>query len=192
MSAFTKKMISDTFLELCRKNPVNSISVTRLVKECGINRKTFYYYYTGIDALLSELVLTTVDRASDRRFTPDNWQDGYCAVLEEAQRNRRLVLDIFHSKYYVLVKESLSSYFYEIVGENVRQSYERLRNNPEEEIPKHILEPTRRFYANLLLSLTEQYLFDGMTEPPKQYTDYIYTFMHESMYPVFQRFLNLS
>lgn len=192
MSAFTKKMISDTFLKLCRKNSVDSISVTRLVNECGINRKTFYYYYTGIDALLSELILTAVRQASAGRFSPDNWQDGYQATLEEAQHHRKLVLDIYHSKYYLSVKDSLMNYFYEIVGENVRQSYERVSENATEEVPDRILEPTRRFYATLLVSLTEQYLVDGMKESPENYTKYIYTFMHESMYPVFRRLLNLS
>ena len=48
----TKKLISETLKGIMRKKPFSKITVSEIINECGINRKTFYYHFEDIFALL--------------------------------------------------------------------------------------------------------------------------------------------
>ena len=54
-SAETKELIKDTFLNLYQKNTIDKISVRKLCEITGINRSTFYSYYTDIYNLLEQI-----------------------------------------------------------------------------------------------------------------------------------------
>lgn len=47
-----KEMIALKFKEMLQKKSLSKISVSELVRQCGINRKTFYYHFEDIFALL--------------------------------------------------------------------------------------------------------------------------------------------
>lgn len=48
----TKKMLANTLLSLMKKKSLSKISISEIVKECQINRKTFYYHFQDIYELL--------------------------------------------------------------------------------------------------------------------------------------------
>ncbi|NFF79484.1 TetR family transcriptional regulator, partial [Clostridium sporogenes] len=52
---YTKKMIREVFIKMLNERPLNKITVKDIATACEINRNTFYYYYTDIYALLSEI-----------------------------------------------------------------------------------------------------------------------------------------
>ena len=52
----THGRIRQTFEELILSYPYSEVTVSMLVREIGINRKTFYLHYESLDALLDELV----------------------------------------------------------------------------------------------------------------------------------------
>ena len=51
MTNFTKKEIINTFVKLLNEKEFDKIKITEIVKECGINRNTFYYHYEDINDL---------------------------------------------------------------------------------------------------------------------------------------------
>ena len=61
MSAFTKRAIKSTFLELLNQKTLDKITVKDIVETCGINRNTFYYYYADIYDLLEQLFTVHTD-----------------------------------------------------------------------------------------------------------------------------------
>ena len=52
----THKRIRETFENLILVHPYHMITVSMLVQEVGINRKTFYLHFPSLDALVDELV----------------------------------------------------------------------------------------------------------------------------------------
>ena len=54
-SAKTKELIKKTFLNLYDKNTIDKISIRKLCEIIGINRSTFYLYYTDIYNLLEQI-----------------------------------------------------------------------------------------------------------------------------------------
>ena len=62
MASLTRKAIMESFIRLLDERPLNKISVKDIVEDCGINRNTFYYYFTDIPTLVEEIVRDEADR----------------------------------------------------------------------------------------------------------------------------------
>ena len=56
MANYTRKLILSTFENMLGRMPLEKITVTALIKECGIGRNTFYYNYRDIYDLLDKVV----------------------------------------------------------------------------------------------------------------------------------------
>ena len=62
MANLMKQEIKRVFLMLLEERPINQITVKDIVKECGINRNTFYYHYADLPALVEELIDDEIGR----------------------------------------------------------------------------------------------------------------------------------
>lgn len=52
ISLNTKKAFADALKQAMKKKPFQKITVSELIKACNVNRKTFYYHFEDIYALL--------------------------------------------------------------------------------------------------------------------------------------------
>ena len=57
----TIRSIKESFLALLNEQSYDSITVTGLASRAGISKKTFYYYYSSLDALLDEMKDELID-----------------------------------------------------------------------------------------------------------------------------------
>lgn len=48
----TKRMLAASLKNLMKLKPLSKISVSEIAADCGVNRKTFYYHFEDIQALL--------------------------------------------------------------------------------------------------------------------------------------------
>ena len=48
----TKKLLSESLKKAMRSKPFSRITVSEIINDCGVNRKTFYYHFEDIYALL--------------------------------------------------------------------------------------------------------------------------------------------
>lgn len=56
MAHLTEAAIQDAFLKLLSEQPFDKITVTQLVDECQITRRTFYYHYSDLYELLDTIL----------------------------------------------------------------------------------------------------------------------------------------
>lgn len=97
MAQFTKTAIIESFLRLLGTHSIEKITVKDIVEDCGVNRKTFYYYFKDIYDL-TEYVF----RASLERFAAENVGEKNVASLvtkffAETYENRRVIMHVFNS-----------------------------------------------------------------------------------------------
>ena len=62
MAHLTEAAIQDTFLKLLSEQPFDKITVTQLVDECQITRRTFYYHYSDLYELLDTIMRRETER----------------------------------------------------------------------------------------------------------------------------------
>ena len=76
MSVLTKQAIFSSFLKFLQEKPLDKITVKDIVDDCGINRKTFYYYFSDIYAMAEEMFRAKLD-GLQKEFPPGeySWND---------------------------------------------------------------------------------------------------------------------
>lgn len=110
---YTREMIRDEFVGMLEERPLDEITVTDLVARCEFNRKTFYYYYQDIYAVLAELFETELARVIAVGREKRRWEDGFVLAVEIAIRHKRAIYHVYHS----MQRETLESYLFRIAGD---------------------------------------------------------------------------
>lgn len=97
-----------TFQEMLEEMPFDKITVSSLVKRCGISSNTFYYHYQDIYALLDtwfNLKLTALRAELDDR---DDWKEDSKKLLHACQDHPKIIYHIYES----LSREQLERYVF--------------------------------------------------------------------------------
>lgn len=132
MRNLTKNAILQAFQELLEEVPFNKITVSMLVKRCGIHHNTFYYHYQDIYQLLGEWMTQELARFSHERNT-DSWEKNLKAFLQNCKKNQKIVKHIMNS----LSRDQLERFVFSSTND-VFDSYVRKeaqgRSVPEKEI----------------------------------------------------------
>ena len=97
MSGFTKQAIKASFLKLLETYPLREITVKMITEDCGINRKSFYYHYQDIPALLEEILTGQADELVSAYQSVHSLEECLSAMLEKLIRDKRLVLNVYRS-----------------------------------------------------------------------------------------------
>lgn len=71
----TKRTLADSLKKAMKSKSFSKITVSEIIKDCGVNRKTFYYHFDDIYALLKwmfeeeviEVVVTSIYSLTTRR-----------------------------------------------------------------------------------------------------------------------------
>ena len=96
MSNFTETIILNTFDQLLEAMPFEKITVSAIIKTCGISRNTFYYHFQDIYALLDawlqrELGIYTYPAEEAA------WAARMMELLYACRENRKKIYHLYHS-----------------------------------------------------------------------------------------------
>ena len=160
MARFTKQAIMDAFTALLNERPLDKITVTDLVKTCGINRNTFYYYFHDVYALASAVLEQGLSRICA------NTEKGaiFSALSDYAAKNRRLVYHIYHADH-ALLEAQLFRAAYDCISAHVRAEAEGI------DCTERDIEQLAVFCAYATTGSILQWLNSGMREPLAAYIE---------------------
>lgn len=159
----TKKLLADALKKIMRSKPFSKITVSEIIQECGVNRKTFYYHFQDIYALLKwvfdEEAIQVV-----RHFD----------LLEDYEAAIRFVMDYVRENDYIIScthdsigREEMKRFFYmdfiEIVTSVISEAEERSGTTLDPEFKSYIA----KFYTEALAGM----LIDWAKNDKKQNTE---------------------
>lgn len=105
----TKKMLSASFRKFLGTTPLSKITVSEIIEDCSINRKTFYYHFADIYALLKWTVeQESFDVVKDFDLIHD-YRKAVTFALDYIDHNERLINGILTS----LTREEARNLFYD-------------------------------------------------------------------------------
>ena len=99
MAHLTEAAIQDAFLKLLSEQPFDKITVTQLVEECQITRRTFYYHYSDLYELLDTILRRETERALDEFETTGSWEECMITASRFAREHKRAVYHIYTSSH---------------------------------------------------------------------------------------------
>ena len=97
MAHLTEAAIQDAFLKLLSEQPFDKITVTQLVEECQITRRTFYYHYSDLYELLDTILRRETERALDEFEATGSWEECMITASRFAREHKRAVYHIYNS-----------------------------------------------------------------------------------------------
>lgn len=97
MSSTTKRVLAAALKERLTHQRLDEITIQSLVDDAEVSRKTFYYHFQDIYALLEWILLDEVKRILDREQDTGGWMEGVRDVFDYFQRNRAIILNVYRS-----------------------------------------------------------------------------------------------
>jgi AcrR family transcriptional regulator len=156
-----------SFIELLNERPFDKISVVDIAEKCGINRNTFYYYYTDVYALVDEIFKVETEKIMEMSHDLDSWQDTFMRATGFARENRHAIYHLYNS----VARDKLEDYLYDgmfaVVTVYVDSRAEGLNVSAEDRQALSV------FYSAAMVGLVTKWLRGGMKQDADAYIENI-------------------
>lgn len=157
---YTKKKIREEFIKILNERPLNKITVKDIASACEINRNTFYYYYTDVYALLSELFQTELQTVTDEYNDTFSWEESFIVATKFALENKIAINHVYKS----IQREELEDYIYNVSGHVMNRYVEKLSDGISASSGDKKL--IASFYQCALTEMVLRWIASGMKEDP--------------------------
>lgn len=182
----TKKLLSASLKKIMEKKNLSKITVSEIINDCGVNRKTFYYHFRNIyDLLKWTLELETVEvlKNFDLFHNPEkallfiiNYVDNNCHILNCA--------------YNSIGRDGMKNFFYTDFYNIVLSIIDRIEKEQEVSLPEEFKKYLTKFYTKALSGILIDY-FQNKSEidRDKLITDTLFILKH-SIPSIFKAYQN--
>lgn len=103
----TKRLIASSLKKIMSKKPFSKITVTENIKDCGVNRKTFYYHFADIYALLKWMFEEEAVEVVKNFDIYTNPEEAIEFVIEYVEKNEHIINCAYDS----IGREEMKNFF---------------------------------------------------------------------------------
>ena len=122
MQKFTQKAIKENFLILLNQKSLDKITVRELVDTCGINKNTFYYYYSDLYNLLEDIFQEEADIVLNISNQKATFYEEYIRAATISIGNQQALMHIYNSSHREILREYLEKVTSEFIERFVREA----------------------------------------------------------------------
>lgn len=108
LSRNTKRALAAALKKAMEKKPLSKITVSELITECNINRKTFYYHFCDIYALLKWMFEEEAIDVIKQFDMIINMEEAFRFIMNYVEKNKHIINCAYDSMGY----EKLKRFFY--------------------------------------------------------------------------------
>lgn len=162
MSEITKKALAQSLKRLMNTTPLGKITVNDIVSDCEVNRRTFYYHFQDIYALLEWIFKNEVANVMAENKTYKTWQEGFLRIFHYLSENRKMVINTYNS----IGRDKLETHLYSAVYSLVLNVVDEITIGLEVEGKEK--EFVVDFYKVALVGLLLEWIRKDMQENPEQ------------------------
>ncbi len=163
MTQFTQKAIMESFTKLLNERPLDKITVKDIVEDCDVNRKTFYYHYRDIYALLDAVLDAELERIRQNTNETATWQQRYLELAGYAFKNKKAVYHIFNSSR----RDQLTEYLYSAAAKAFEAYI--LKEDEALRCDERDVKLLAELYTSAAVGMTTEWIRRGMKEDPTEY-----------------------
>ena len=148
----TKRALAESLRKLMRQKPFSKITVTEIVADCGVNRKTFYYHFEDIYALL-RWIFEQESAELRRKFDAIERPEEFIGViLDYVIDNRALLRSSCDAFGTVKLENFFLTGFYNLTDVIVRQAEEKSGLRLEDSLRAYLCDFLSEATCGMLLS----------------------------------------
>lgn len=118
-SYLMKKKLSDALKKEMETQPLKKVTVSKIIEDCGVNRKTFYYHFTDIyDLLKWTLEEEAVEVVKQFHLTTE-YKDAVEFVIDYVEKNAHIINCAYDSMGREEMKRFFCNDFYEVTSKYI-------------------------------------------------------------------------
>lgn len=155
---YTRKLIREEFIKMLNEKPLKKITVKDIATVCKINRNTFYYYYTDVYEIVSEIFKTELDKVIHEYNDTLSWEESFFDATKFALENKTAIYHVYDS----IQREELENYIFNISGTVMKRYVQR--NSKEVNASDEDIELIASFYQCALTAMVLRWIETGMKE----------------------------
>ena len=180
----TKKLFAEALKKIVIKKSFSKVTVSELISECKVNRKTFYYHFADIyDLLKWTLDQEAIDVVKSFDLIID-YEEAILFVIDYIKLNNKFLNNIYDS----LGRDELKRFFYtDFVG-----IVDVIIGKAEEETHKNLPDNFKKFLASFYTEAIAGTLVERITHQEQQSKEelvtYISTVLHSSLTSIIREF----
>jgi len=159
-SANTKKAIAASLKKKMAQKPLSKISVSEIIADCGVNRKTFYYHFEDIYALLKWMLeeeAIEVVKGFDLLVEPE---EALTFVIDYVNANKHILCCAYDS----MGREEMKRFFYADLIDVTGSIVEGVEQELGISTPDHFKKLLISFYTEAMVGMLVDYF-----QAPKKY-----------------------
>lgn len=158
MAHFTQRAIMGTFNDMLTEMPFDKITVSALVRRCGISANTFYYHYQDIYDLLKRWMMEELLQFYTAEPPYDDWRVATKAMLNRCRDKYTEIMHIYSS----LSREKLERALFTCYTD-IAYNY-TVKCAQGKAVPETVLVELSEFFRLCISGLLLKFLYDKMTD----------------------------
>ncbi len=164
----TKDAIADGYRRILARGS-DMMTVSAIIKECGVSRQTFYYHFKGLDDLRAYIINTTVDEMKEQCVPEKDPRENLYTIISTLNSRFELMKIIQNSPNRELHRKLLTKAVAENMMDYAKKSGYNLRRFTLDE-----LETTITMYAYGIVGLFTDAINNDKTIDPDAISDLLY------------------
>jgi len=165
----TKHKLSEVLKNKMKKKPVSKITVSELIKECDINRNTFYYHFESVyDLLKWTFEQEAIEVVKNFDLLVD-YKEAIMFVMDYVENNEHMLKCVYDS----MGKEELKRFFLKDFQDIVYIIIDGAAKEFEKDLDKDYREFLCLFYTEALAGLLTEWLCKGRIKDKNKNSEYL-------------------
>lgn len=152
-----------------KKKPFPKITVSELIRDCGVNRNTFYYHFEDIYALLRWMVQEEAIGVVEHLGEQLDYKDAIPFVMEYVEQNDYIINCVYDSISY----DEMRRLFYEDILRITGSMIDGTAKKAGEALEPKFREFAAQFYTEAFLGILVDWAKNGFIQSREQIVSYL-------------------
>ena len=169
ISLQTKKKLAASLKKFMMSKSLNKITVTDIIKDCGVNRKTFYYHFEDIYDLLKWILEQEAVEVVKKFDLMVDYKEATLFVMNYVENNAHILA----CAYDTLGREEMRRFLYQDFISIVATTIDHV----EKELGLCVEEEFKHFVCNLCTEALAGILIEWFKNPQNQHKEQIVEYL---------------
>lgn len=165
----TKKKLAESLKKLMKKKSLSKITISDIVKDCDVNRKTFYYHFIGIEELLKWMLEEEAVHVVKNFEVKKDHKEAILFAMDYIESNK----DILNCAYDSIGREGLKDFFYDDFYEVVLKVIETTEDDMDIALDPDFKDFLCKMYAGAIANMIIDYFYSRKHVDHEKIANYI-------------------
>lgn len=173
----TKKTLATSLKKFMGIKPLSKITITEIISDCGLNRKTFYYHFEDIYALLKWILEEEAVEVVKQFDLLIDYEEAIIFVMDYVDSNKHILNCAFDT----MGREELKRFFYNDFIDIIYSLVDSLESNMGITVTKDYKDFVCDLYTETLAGLLINWFRDRKEHDREKTINYILLVLRSSL-----------